>query len=221
MNRTIIADALRDLQNTSLAPPVGVDPIDADALEAEATEKTANLLTEAVELQRQRREREAIERFLTAYDMELPPVANAELHLLAGNGFARLSEFEQAEGQYRQALAATKEAGDPKGQANALAALAAVYESRGDLAKAKDYLDQALAIIDQALAINDEIGAILVKAQTLVDLGRVAEKRDDGKKAVALLEEAVALYEAAGIGEEAARRARKALAQLKADTTED
>ncbi len=211
--RLVRMESLLNEINDRMASPQTAEA-DTELLARLATERTEQLLAEAVELQRQHKEREAIERLLTAYEMDMPTEAKAELHLLAGNGFARLSEFEEAEGHYRQALAAAKEAGDRLGQTNALTALAAVYVSRGDLAKAEDHLDEADRLLDD---VGDKLGQL----QILIELGMAVAKGADGTKAHDLLSKAVAILQDAGVGGEWPRKAKEALAQLEADSKID
>ena len=182
---------LQELQKITAAPPPGAPPVDTHALAAQATAKTQTLLAEAIELQSQHREREAIERLLTAYDMEMPPLAKAQLHNLAGNGFARLSELEQAEGHYRWALEAAREAGHQQGQAAALGNLGIVYSQRGDLPRAEEHHQKALAI-------DEEIGDRLGQANSLGNLGLVAERRGDLDAAEEHHQKALAIQEEIG-----------------------
>ena len=146
---------LNDLQDRTATPPAGTAPADTGALAAQATAKTQPLLAKAIQLQGQHREREAIEHLLTAYDMNLPLRAKTALHILAGNGFLRLSEFEEAEGHFRQALEAAREAGHRQDQAGALGNLGTVYAERGDLDKAEEHYKRALAIDEEA---GDRLG---------------------------------------------------------------
>ena len=163
---------LEELKQSSVAPPPATAPVDSKALAAAATSRTEQLLTEAVELQRQHRERDAIERLLTAYDMDMPPEAKSELHILAGNGFLRLSELEQAEAHYRQALDAAEKAEDKERQAAALGNLGIVHRQRGQLNKAEHHFTRALAI-------DEEIGDRLGQANALGNLGNVYSDRGE------------------------------------------
>ena len=135
------------------AAPPGASTPDTSALAvADVTERTERLLQEAVELQRQNKEREAIELLLTAYDMEMPPDAKAELHILAGIGFLNLSELEQAEAQLRLAILAVEDTEDKENVAAALGNLGIVFAQRGDLDKAEGHFKKALTIAE---AIGD------------------------------------------------------------------
>ena len=115
-----VEESLAELQGQMAAPPPGSQPVETEVLAVQATDRTEELLAEAVQLQAQNKEQDAIERLLTAYDMDMPSVAKAQLHLLAGTSFLNLSELEEAEGHYRQALDASREANHRGGQAAAL-----------------------------------------------------------------------------------------------------
>jgi tetratricopeptide (TPR) repeat protein len=128
--------------------PLGVTPPSIEALAEPANDRTRRLLREAIDLQNQNREEEAIQRLLTAYDMDLPAKAKAELHLLAGIGYARLSRLIEAESNYRQALAAAEQAGDEKLRAAAIGSLGIVFSDRGDLDNAEEQLKKALEIYE-------------------------------------------------------------------------
>jgi len=186
-----IHESLGELKEGILAPPPGSAPLDTEALAAEATPDTERLLAEALDLQRQHMEREAIERLLTAYDMEMPPEAKAQLHLMAGNGFFRLSELEEAEGHYQQALTAAREAQDKDTEAAALGNLGLVYADRGELEKAQEYHKRALAI-------DEETGDKLGQAAALGNLGLVYRHRGELGKAQEHHQRALVLHEEFG-----------------------
>ena len=182
---------LKELQDKVAAPPEGTPPVETEALIAEATEETERLLNEALELQRQHKEREAIDCLLEAYRRDLPPIAKAELHVLAGNGFLNLTELEEAEGHYRQALAAAKEAGHQQGEAAALGNLGVIYSQRGDLDKAEQHHKKSFAI-------KEEIGDRLGQANSLGNLGIVYKERGDLDRAEEYHKKALAIDEEIG-----------------------
>jgi tetratricopeptide (TPR) repeat protein len=182
---------LTELKEGVLAPPQGASSPDTEALAAEATSGTERLLAEAIELQRQHKEREAIERLLTAYDMDMPPTAKADLHILAGNGFLRLSELEEAEGHYRQALDASGQASDKAGQAAALGSLGIVYAERGALDKAEKHMRDALRIYE-------EMGSDHGQAMEFGNLGVVYARRADLDEAKVHHKRALAIYREIG-----------------------
>ena len=164
-----VESQLAELQEKTAAPPEGGAPSETDALAAQASDETERLLAEAIELQGKNKERDAIERLLTAYNMEMPAEAKAQLHGLAGISFFNLSELKEAEGHFRQALAATKEAEHRQGEATALGNLGMIYQQRGDLAKAQEHHQQALAI-------KREIGDRAGQADVLSNLGLIFQR---------------------------------------------
>jgi tetratricopeptide (TPR) repeat protein len=168
--------ALKELQESAVAPPLGTAPVDTDALAAQATGRTERLLAEAVALQSQHKEREAIECLLEAYRRDLPPDAKMQLHVLAGNGFLRLAELDEAEDHYRQALDTAKASGDPYPEAVVLGNLGIVYTDRGKLDAAEKYYNKALVI-------DKEIGNRLGQAHCIGNLGLVYRRRGELDKA--------------------------------------
>jgi tetratricopeptide (TPR) repeat protein len=182
---------LTELKEGALAPPTGSAPTDTQALAEASTSRTEELVAEAVELQRQHKEREAIECLLEAYRRDLPPEAKIQLHILAGNGFLRLSELREAESHYQQALDAAKARGDREAEAVALDNLGLVYASRGDLDKAEERHGKALAI-------QEEIGNRRGQAHDLGNLGLVYFHRGEMDKAEEHHKKALAVAEEVG-----------------------
>lgn len=178
---------LAELQEKTAAPPEGSAPLETAALAAQATAETERLLTEAVALQNENKEREAIERLLTAYKMDMPPEAKAELHLLAGNGFYHLSEYDAAEHHYARSLEASRRANSKAAQAAVLGNLGVIYHEQGDLAKAEDRHGQALAF-------SREIGDRLVEANALANLGHIYHGQGDLAKAEDHHHQALAIH---------------------------
>lgn len=182
---------LAEVQKTVAPPPAGSPPVDTEALAAQATPDTEGLLAEAIQFQRQHKEREGIECLLEAYRRDLPSLAKAQLHLLAGNGFLNLSELGEAEDHYEQSLMAARQAGDKEAQAAALGHLGLVYSVRGDLNKAEQHYMQALAV-------DEEIGNKLGQADALGNLGNVYADRADLEKAEEHHRRALAIHEEIG-----------------------
>ena len=186
------AELIAELQEQLLAGQPGAPQVEAKELAAQApTERTERLLAEAVELQNSHKEREAIERLLTAYDMEMPEEAKVQLHLLAGNGFLRLSELEEAESHYRQVLDASTEAGIRAGTGPALGNLGLIYQLRGELPKSKEHHQQSLAI---ALERGNQLGA----ANSLGNLGLIYRHQGDFTQAKAHHEQALEIHREIG-----------------------
>ncbi len=186
-----VKQKLDEIQEKLAAPSEGTPAVNTDALAAEATAKTEQFLAEAVELQRQHREREAIDCLLEAYRRDLPPEAKAQLHLLAGNGFARLSELKEAESHFRQALTAAEEGDGKRGQADALGNLGIVYGNRGDLEAAEEYYKRSLVI-------HEETGNKLGQANQFGNLGNVYSRRDNPEKAEEHYRKALSIGEEIG-----------------------
>ena len=177
---------LEELQRGSAAPPEGSSPSETAALAAQATERTEGLLAEAVALQDDNKEREAIEKLLTAYDEDMPALAKAQLHLLAGNGYIRLSEYDPAEHHYEASLEAGRAAESAAAEADALAGQGLVSRYHGDLQKAEEHQQKALAIYR-------ETGNQLGEAAQLGNLGVVFALQGDLPKAEDHFQEAFAI----------------------------
>ena len=166
--------------------PQGVSSPEFDPLATQATAGTEKLLAQAVELQSQHKEREAIERLLTAYSMDMPPEAKAQLHLLAGNGFYQLSDYGAAEHHYGLSLEAGRAAASKTAEAKAVAGLGVVYNDQGDLAKAEENYKQALAI-------DRDIGDRRGEAIELGNLGTIYAQQGDLTRAEENQKQALAI----------------------------
>lgn len=163
---------LAEIQKKTAAPPGGSAPVETRALVAQATERTRKLLAEAIQLQNQNRERDAVDKLLSAYDTQLPAQAKAALHLLVGNSFFKLSELEQAAGHYEQAREASRSGKSPDGEAAALVNLGAIDGQRGDL-------EQATRHFEKALEIHLKNGNRKGEAGTLGNLGIIYRQQGD------------------------------------------
>ena len=104
----VVEEQLKELQEKLAPSPQGAADIGTADLAKAAGPDTEARLQEALELQAQHKEREAIDALYAAFRTELEPAAKVEFHLLIGNSFQNLSELEQAEGHYRQALDASR-----------------------------------------------------------------------------------------------------------------
>ena len=186
-----IEASLEELKESSVAPSPGTLATGTDALLIESADTTERLLAEAVELQRQHKERAAIDCLLEAYRRDLPPQAKWQLHMLAGNGFLHLTELEEAEAQYLQALAAAETAGNKRGQASALGSLGIVHNLRGNFEKAEEHHMQALAIFEHSGDKRNE-------ASVLGNLGLVYFNRSDLENAEQHFNKALAILEESG-----------------------
>ena len=151
---------LEEIQKKTAAPPGGTEPVETRALAAQATDRTRKLLAEAIQLQNQNKERDAVDKLLSAYDADLPAEAKAALHLLVGNSFFKLSELEQAAGHYEQAREASLGADSLDGEAIALLNLGAIDGQRGDLGRAAKHFEEALEIYQKSGSRKGEAGAL-------------------------------------------------------------
>lgn len=157
INQGTDPELLKDVQqqlrnfNARLARVEGSADIGTNELAKAVGPNAREHVRKALELQAQNKEREAIETLLTAYDKAMTPEAKAELHNLAGNSFLMLSALQEAEGQYKQALAAAKDGGSSDNEAAALGNLALVLAERGNLAEAE-------RMHKESLSINIEVG---------------------------------------------------------------
>lgn len=175
---------LAELQGKTAAPPEGSAPLETAYLAAQATEKTEQLLAEAIALQEENKEREAIEKLLTAYDANMPPEAKAQLHLLVGNSYLHLSDVTEAEGHYKQARELSQKCKDRKQEANATGGLGISASFRGNLEEADVYFKQALVI-------EREIGDRVGESTTLGNLGVVSARKGESPAARKHLEGAL------------------------------
>ncbi|MEX0787121.1 MAG: tetratricopeptide repeat protein [Dehalococcoidia bacterium] len=126
--------------------PQGAADLGTEELAREAGPNTEALLQEALDLQAQHKEREAIDALFEAFRRDLEPMAKAQLHNLLGISFYYLSEPEEAEAHYRQALEASRVAGDKTFEGAVLDNIGLVLRDRGDFVHAKDYHRDALEI---------------------------------------------------------------------------
>ena len=167
-----IEQKLDAMQETIVPPHAGATPIDTNAPAAEATGQKEQLLDEAIKLQGENKQREAIDALYAAFGRDLEPLAKAQLHNLLGNSFFHLSKYQEAEGHYRQALDASRQAGHRQGEAATLGNLGLVYRSRGDL-------DRSEELHKESLVIHREIGNRRGEANQLSALGLVDADQGD------------------------------------------
>ena len=189
-HKTLAGELLEQFAD-KLAPPQGATAIGTEELAKAAGPDTEARLQEALELQAQHKEREAIDALYEAFHRELEPRAKIELHLLLGNCFIRLSELVQAEGHYKQALEASRQAGSAAHQAAALGNLGVVSSDRGDDATARRLLEEALAIDRQLSDVDGE-------ASDLGNLGILYYHQGDFEEAESHCLMALELHRAAG-----------------------
>ena len=143
----------------------------------DAPPKIRDPFLEGQRLEKESKYREAIRRYEQCFQAETTASEYTALHGLIGNCFFRLSELEEAEGHYREAEAAAKEAQDKEGLAAALGNIGNIYLTKGDLDKALDYHQQALKI-------NKEIGRKEGEASDLGNIGIIYKTKGELDKAL-------------------------------------
>ena len=182
---------LREIRGGLARPPQGAADMPTDELAKAAGPDTGARLQEALELQAQNKHKEAIDALYEAFRKDLEPRAKAQLHGLIGNSFASISELEEAEGHYRQALSASRTGKIRKYEAASLGNLGNVYANKGDLERAgRQY--------QAALAIDREIGNRRGEASALGNLGNVYAGQGDLERAKEHYNAALAFYRESG-----------------------
>jgi tetratricopeptide (TPR) repeat protein len=139
----------------------------------QATPEVRDPFQQGQRLQQAEQHEAAIAEFQKAFEVAENDSQRCALHILIGNSFLLLSRPAEAEGHYRQALAAAGRAKDPRGQAAALGGLGNVCSHRGQPGD----LDKAEQHHKKALAIHQQIGDKLDQAQDLGNLGNVYFQR--------------------------------------------
>lgn len=150
----------------------------------EAPPKIRDPFLEGRKLQREYKYQEAIQQYQACLQPETTPSQRAALHILIGNCFLGLSELEEAEGHYREAETAAREAGDKEGLAAALGNIGLIYHTRGELDKALDYHQQSLKI-------HREIGQKEGEASALGNIGIVHGIKRELDKALDFFQQAL------------------------------
>ena len=178
---------LREIRESLAKPPEGASEISTDELAKAAGPNTEAHLQEALELQAQNKEREAIDALYEAFRRDLEPVAKAELHLMIGTSFLDLGELEKAEGHYRQAFDAARGSNLADIEADTLASLGNLYKARGELDPAQSYYEQAGEIYSK-------LGNQLGEANQLSSVGLVLIDRGDLPAAEKLLLQALKIH---------------------------
>ena len=166
-----------------------LDETQKETLKA-AYEEGRALQLEGYEAQDEEKHLEAIERFTRALPLAETDAQRASLHILRGNSFFSVSQFESAEEAYGNAIelaAKLLEPSDANGvTAVALGNLGLIYANRGDLARAEENQRQALAI-------ERESGDRLGEAGSLGNLGNVYRMRGDLERAEDYYRQALAI----------------------------
>lgn len=173
-------------------PVTMVAPTDwANRLDESTSERVRDFLAEAMNLKAKNRYPEAIKLFYACFDVETTDSERAALHILIGNCFFGLSELGEAEGHYRQAETAAKQAKDKEGLAVALGNIGIIYRRKGELDKALDYFEQIMKIHRD---MKDREG----EAKDLGNIGVIYRDKGEPDKALEHLEQALKIFEEIG-----------------------
>jgi len=149
-----------------------------------APPKIRDLFNEGQKLEKEYKYLEAIKQYEACFQAETTASQRVALHILIGNCFFSLSELEEAEGHYRQAETAAKEAKDGEGLAAALGNIGLIYQIKGELDKALDYHQQALKT-------HSEIGYREGEANALGNIGIIYQTKGDLDKALVYHQQAL------------------------------
>ncbi|MFQ5925321.1 MAG: tetratricopeptide repeat protein [Dehalococcoidia bacterium] len=138
---------------------------------------TGELFDKAYALYREYKYPQAIEAFQACFHPATTTSERTALHILIGNCFLSLSELEEAEGHYREAETAARQAKDNEGLAAALGNIGIIYRIKGEL-------DKALEIFEQVLKTERKIGRRWGEANALGSIGLVYQTKGELDKAL-------------------------------------
>lgn len=184
-----VAEELLQRFMAKLPPGEGATNVGIEELTKAADLDTQTRLREAIELQRQHKEREAIDCLYEAFRRDLEPQAKAELHILIGNAFLRIGHLTEAQGHLRQGLEIAEQKGLTSQHAAALTELGILEASRSNFAEAEQ-------LVEDALRIGGESDPD--RATTLGALGNVYFHKGDFEEARSLYETALAAFRTTG-----------------------
>jgi tetratricopeptide (TPR) repeat protein len=152
----------------------------------EAPPKIKDPFNEGQKLEKENKYKEAIKQYEACFQTETTASQRAALHILIGNCYLSLSELEEAEGHYKEAETAAKEADDKEGLAAALGNIGLIYQTKGELDKALDYHQQSLKI-------EREIGRKVGEASHLGNIGLIYQSKGELDKALDYLQPALSI----------------------------
>jgi len=109
---------------------------------------------------------------ITHFENAIKVVKIPSFYLALGNSYYVISQYEQAQRNYKNALKLYKESGEKKGEASALGNIGVIYQNKGNL-------DNALKYLQQALVIEKEIGYKQGEAITLGNIGLIYQDKGD------------------------------------------
>lgn len=166
-------------------------PVAVEELMTQAEAERLDYLATAADLQRRGQHTQALDYLFAAFQPAMPAAARAELHALIANAFQSVSRLPEAEGHYRQALAAAETAQDDHARANALFGLGLVSDERGALDKAERHYNTALDI-------HQRSGNRLGQANAIGMLGTIYGKTGDLDRAEQNCRKALHMFEGLG-----------------------
>ena len=152
-----------------------LDETQKETLKA-AYEEGRRLQLEGYQAQDEEKHVEAIDRFARALALAETDAQQAALYILRGNSYLSVSNFPSAQDDYVAAIVLADRLSDPdeanEARAAALGDLGIVFMKQGDLKRAEEHYQAALAI-------HREIGNRLGEAAGLGNLGLVYEQQGD------------------------------------------
>lgn len=143
----------------------------------QSADKIRGPFDEGRKFQKENKYAEAVKQYEACFQPETTANQRSALHILIGNCFFSLSELEEAEGHYKEAETAAKEARDKQGLAAALGNIGNIYRIKGDL-------DKALDLYEQVLKIEREIGRKWGEANALGNIGLIYRTKGELDRAL-------------------------------------
>ena len=124
-------------------PPQGAADIGTEELAKAAGPDTAERLREALGLQKQNREREAIDALYEAFRRDLRPPARAQFHMLLADSYLSLGDLNQAMAHYSRGLDVARAFELEEEEADFLLAIGITDAQRGRTASAEKCFGEA------------------------------------------------------------------------------
>ena len=157
----------------------------------QATSKIKKTFTEGMEHKKKYEYDEAIKLFREALAQGTTGSQKVALLILIGNCFFEQARFAEAEGHYKEAAAAAKEAKDQAELATNYNNIGAIYQSKGDYDKALEYYQKSLKIKGQ---IGDQAGL----AAIYNNIGLIYDSKGDYDKALEYYQKSLKITEQIG-----------------------
>lgn len=145
-----VQNALDELkEKLASSQPDGAPEIGTKELAKAAGPDTETRLQEALELQSQNKEVEAIDALYEAFRRDLEPVAKAELHLLLAESYLHLGDLNQARSHHSQGLEVARLFNLRETEATFLLAMAIVDAQIGRDSEAEGHFQDSIRIYNQ------------------------------------------------------------------------